>query len=217
MRNYRRIAAPVKENPLQRPSEGAQRAMAERARVVVKTYANNEIRISFAYGGDMPPRKGAPAAVMETAEPATVALDYNHKVQMLAGANSEERRKRPEKITRYGKHTIREGCGVLAQKYGKELAFLTLTLPGDTPEAIEVFAANSKPLLNGFLQKYRNSVNTITYMYGNFRNEALCICICALRYQPHKRGNRLKRSTAGGGAIFWRPTATRLALICLKT
>lgn len=125
--------------------------------VVLKTDATNEIRASVkqeyaGYAGVLPRCKRT--GRFESAERSLV---YNGKPQDFDfESDGPERRARGRILTPYAKHMIREAASVLEDVYGKKVAFITLTIPGGTREALDLVALQSRRLLNTFLQYFRD-------------------------------------------------------------
>jgi hypothetical protein len=65
-------------------------------------------------------------------------------------------RKKPEKLTRYGRHTILEAGQIIENECGLNAVFITTTIPGSTRAAIATVAANSPGLINKLTQMIRD-------------------------------------------------------------
>lgn len=86
-------------------------------------------------------------------------LVYNAKLQHgEIFPIAKGRRSRPMSLTRYGSHTVREGCAVIEDEFGKEVYFNTLTVPGSTSEALEAVAKESAGIINAYMQRIRHEV-----------------------------------------------------------
>ena len=82
-------------------------------------------------------------------EPNGLDLDYMLKLQ----TNRRPRANRPSKygangITSHGRRFIKEACALLENDYGKEVAFITFTLPGSSVRAKLTFAKHYAAILN---------------------------------------------------------------------
>lgn len=135
---------------------GMQEAALNRHRLVIKTSADDEVRVQFtrAYR----PFGGGPAGEPQAPEKAceTSFLDYKHNSRLLEAVKEKPAAEHGSKgITKYGRRTTREGCAVLQERYGREVAFLTLTIPGSTPEALRAVAENAGEILDAFFQRVR--------------------------------------------------------------
>jgi hypothetical protein len=75
-------------------------------------------------------------------------------------------RKKPLALTRYGRHTILEAGAVIERHWGNQATFLTLTIPGSTPDALRVVAEQSGWLLNRLYQKVRRQSEDIGWFYS---------------------------------------------------
>lgn len=128
----------------------------------IKTYANNELRVSFA-----PVQQAKRCDAVEVGagaglEAVDTALVYNAKVQHSGFEDlAAGKRRRGQKPTRYAMHTVREACSILEGLYQKDCHFITLTLPGRTPGAIGTFAQNSTGIMNAFMQRYRHFLRDV--------------------------------------------------------
>lgn len=78
-------------------------------------------------------------------------------------------------LTAYGGHTLREACAVLEQKFGKNVYFNTLTLPGSTREVYDTAARESTGLTNAYMQRIRHAIKTFCASYG-IETEGLYAC-----------------------------------------
>ena len=94
------------------------------------------------------------------------ALVYSGKPQTLENGDLvPENRRRGRMLTAYARHTVREGAATLGLHYGKKVAFITLTIPGGTAEALNAVAEHSRYVLNLFLQRLRNrAANDLDYV-----------------------------------------------------
>lgn len=123
----------------------------------IKTYANNELRVSFAPVQQAKRCEDGEACTGAGFEAVDTALVYNAKVQQTGFEDlAVEKRCRGQKPTRYAMHTVREACSILEEIYEKDCHFITLTLPGRTPAAIGMFAQESTGIMNAFMQRYRH-------------------------------------------------------------
>lgn len=133
-----------------------QEAALSRPRVVIKTSADDEIRFTWCKPYQPFGKHAAGGALPDSDALERSSLDYKHNSRLLTDANGEVRILHGAKgPTTYGRRTIREGCAVLEQKYGKSVAFLTLTLPGSITEALDTFAVNSSEILDAYFQRVR--------------------------------------------------------------
>ena len=140
--------------------EAARLAMQEaaltRSRVVIKTSADDEIRFTWCKPYQPFGKHAAGGALPDSDALERSSLDYKHDSRLLTVAHLDPHSAYGAKgITKYGRRTIREGCAVMEQKYAKSIAFLTLTLPGSTKEALDAFAANSSEILDAYFQRVR--------------------------------------------------------------
>lgn len=123
----------------------------------IKTYANNEARVTWSPVQPAKRRDDVDAGTGAGLEAVDTALVYNAKVQHSGfECLAAEKRRRGQKPTRYAMHTVREACSILEGLYEKDCHFITLTLPGRTPNAIGVFAQESTGIMNAFMQRYRH-------------------------------------------------------------
>jgi len=127
-----------------------------RSSLVVRSFANDEVRISWRYTSGSY-KRGADGRFVSDAQGAeNAALVHNGKPQLLTSAfENPSPRIKSRLLSRYGAHTLREGCAVLEQRYGMEVAFVTLTLPGSTRESMDTFARHSSDIWNAFMQRLR--------------------------------------------------------------
>lgn len=128
--------------------------------VRLKRYANNELRITFPQ--QMPPAKRCAGEnpLGGGFEDANASLVYNDKVQQTGFCSESERsRRRPMKLTRYAAHTLREACSIVEAEFGQDSYFVTLTLPGSTPESLAAAAEHASGMLNAFMQRIRHEFN----------------------------------------------------------
>ena len=133
-----------------------QEAAQKRVRVVIKTSADNETRLSWSESYQPFGKHAAGGPLPDSDSLERADLDYTHESRLLSAANVETRTAYGTKgITTYGRRSVREGCAVLDEKYGKSIAFITLTLPGSTKEALETFAAHSSEILDAYFQRVR--------------------------------------------------------------
>jgi hypothetical protein len=125
------------------------------ASVVVKTFATNEIQIRLAGGQGSIAKKPvwlqSPAKRVRGDD----ALDLCEISQTDLETGEIYGKSRNRLFTTYGRHTLREAGAELETWYGKRVYFITLTLPGDTPQAIEALAKFDKEIRNAFLQTIR--------------------------------------------------------------
>lgn len=129
-------------------------------RVLIKRYANNELRITFGGEGEVVPRQGSEAGVAACLDAAEAALVYSAKVQHGDEISEfEPKRPRPAILTRYAAHRIREAAAVIDAEYGLSSYFNTLTLPGSTREALDTAALHSTGILNAYMQRLRHEWN----------------------------------------------------------
>jgi hypothetical protein len=139
----------------------AARRIGGRVDVVLKTDATNEIRACVkqeyaGYAGVLP--RCQATGRFQSAEHSLV---YNGKSQDFDfESDGPEKRARGRILTPYAKHMIREAAAVLEDVYGKKVAFITLTVPGGTREALDTVALHSRSLQNTFLQNFRDRAAT---------------------------------------------------------
>lgn len=156
MRNYTSAYRKSKNEKFIAARLRAEKNSRQRSRLVIKTNACDEIRVTFAM--DQAPiaraAGGAPLGAATTS--AASNLVYNGESQLSVSKSPAERfQERSPMLSKYGGHTIKEGCSVIEQRYRRKAMFLTFTLPGDTTEAIKAVAENSQPILNALLQRMR--------------------------------------------------------------
>jgi hypothetical protein len=126
--------------------------------LVVKTDVRNRIDIRF--------RDAVRTWHLDKPERLHVPLDFGSSDVLLSVALNPEirksrsgsRRERARQITKYGKDSVEEAATVLEKKYGKEVAFLTLTLPGSTDAARKCLADNSSEIIDAFLSSMRSEL-----------------------------------------------------------
>jgi hypothetical protein len=127
-----------------------------RSSLVVRSFANDEVRISWRYTNGSYKRGTDGRFVSDAQEAEDAALVHNGKPQLLTSEfENPSARIKSRLLSRYGAHTLREGCAVLEQRYGMEVAFMTLTLPGSTRESMDTFARHSSDIWNAFMQRLR--------------------------------------------------------------
>lgn len=140
---------------------GMQEAALTRSRVVIKTSADDEIRFTWCKPYQPFGKHAAGGALPDSDAQERSSLDYKHNSRLLTDVNGEVHVLHGAKgPTTYGRRSIREGCAVMEQKYGKSIAFLTLTLPGSTKEALETFAQHSSEILDAYFQRVRKHFRT---------------------------------------------------------
>ena len=78
---------------------------------------------------------------------------------------SRRPRRRAKSITAEGRRRVKEGCAVLGNRYGKKVAFVTLTLPGSTREALTTVATRCRYLQNRFMSAVRYLLDDVDYVW----------------------------------------------------
>ena len=151
-----------------------------RFRVIAKTYANKEIRV-YTVGNVSQPSQSQLEALKRARAVATANnLVYKHELQSSdGGAPPLVKLGRRTKLTRHARHVLKEAAGVVEDEYGRNVAFITLTLPGSTACAIKQIAMLSREMQNGFLQRLRDHLR---------RNESLSELQYFLVWEWQKRG-----------------------------
>jgi hypothetical protein len=154
---------------------GMQEAALKRCRLVIKTSADDEVRVSFIKPQRPFGSPGGEAAQAPDQACETSFLDYKQKSRYLDAANENRQGNQPVRqgskgITKYGRRTTREGCAVIQERFAREVAFVTLTIPGSTKEALATVAENAPEMLDAFFQRVRwhlktrkSSIDEITY------------------------------------------------------
>lgn len=123
--------------------------------VTVKTYACNEIQLRLGRARQTTYRKDSKVAAPAMRAKRDSALVFNAISQTCMETGEIKGETRRRRFTSHAKHFIREAGAVLEQTYGKDIYFITLTLPGSSVNAVEAFAAYDKHLRNAFLQNFR--------------------------------------------------------------
>lgn len=137
-----------------------------RSRVQLTTNCTGEVRARKVLGGRLYGWEGTEAARAAALEGPQDLLVYNDKLQhRIFEVGSKGSRRRPESLSRYGKNTVREAGAMIEMLHGRDVAFVTLTLPGSTAEAIKAAADRSGALRNGFLQRVRHVLNVRDYIW----------------------------------------------------
>lgn len=161
MRKYTRAKDRWNLQLLTRLSEAAEGVAAGRGTVVLKTNATNRIDVRF----KPEPTKAELVKLVRLGEARDRArqrtLVYCVKPQAENSETAVEAVKRRvrgrcQALTSYGAGTVREACAILKRDYGKNIAFITLTLPGSTAESIKALAEYSYPIQNLYLQRIRD-------------------------------------------------------------
>lgn len=155
---------------------GAELNARKRNWALAKTYANNELRLKWKRPSKAPPKRIAQGGFAAGGQPAECLLVYNDKVQHGLGSLPAPRRRKPTmKLTAYAGHTLREACAVLEQKFGKDVYFNTLTLPGSTREVYDTAARESTGLTNAYMQRIRHEIEAFCAS-NNIQSDGVHAC-----------------------------------------
>lgn len=128
--------------------------------VLLKTGADNGVSIRFKGEGQPVRRAGSPAGVARCHSAVEAELGYNAKLQDCQNFVFEKvPRARTMRLTGYAAHILRESAAVLEREFGKNVLFITVTLPGSTREALATLANESRGVLNAFMQCFRDAVD----------------------------------------------------------
>lgn len=159
MRKYTGAPLEIESDFFFTHSEEAENKARARSRVVLETNAANELRLRWKTGAAAVAAARARGARRDGSEARSDSLVCSNEVQRLTSrVVAPSPRNRSKKLTRHAGRMIREGCGVLEEIYGRECAFITLTLPGSTRDAIEALADNATGIVNAYMQRIRDSL-----------------------------------------------------------
>lgn len=123
--------------------------------VSVKTFATNEVQVRLCGNVMSWNKKDSNAAALLSQARSRERLVLCRKSQTNPETGEVIDLPRVRKFNRSARHFIREAGAVLEQRYDREVLFITLTLPGSTPEAIRAFALYDGKIKNAFLQNIR--------------------------------------------------------------
>lgn len=161
MREHTRAEYRENHNLLAILGEKAESRAWSRSTTVVKINATNRVDVRFKPAQTTSARVAAERLKEASLFARQRNLVYCDKVQ--ADQNQEESsaapkvsRRRCVRLTRYGAETVREACAILSKRYGLKVAFITLTLPGSTPEALRSLSRYSKEISNLYMQRVRD-------------------------------------------------------------
>ena len=135
----------------------AERLSRAKSRVVLKLNASNGIRIGWAMGYGGSRTGGAFGAEQAGSEVRKDLLVSKLKPQSMT-TDSEvcPKKRRSMSLSKKGGEAVQQACAVMQRAYKRKVAFITLTLPGGTPEAMQALADNSRQILNNYMQRVRD-------------------------------------------------------------
>jgi hypothetical protein len=142
--------------------------------VTVKTDASGEIQLRLCSNQATLQRRDAHKVLSEAKRAKNAALVYSRISQTDFHTGEVSGSPRHRKFTDPAKHKIREAGGVLDFVYGLNVWFITLTLPGDTPAAIQAMALYDKEIKNAYLQNFRKLYRKL-YPSGGPGLDYLCV------------------------------------------
>lgn len=155
---------------------GAELSARARNWTLAKTYANSELRLKWKRPHKAAANRAADGCFAAGGQPAEATLVYNGKLQHGLGSQPALKRRKPTmQLTPYGGHTLREACAVLEQKFGKNVYFNTLTLPGSTREVYDTAARESTGITNAYMQRIRHAIKTFCVSNG-IESDGLYAC-----------------------------------------
>lgn len=123
--------------------------------VLVKTFACNEVQVRIQHGIAALLRNDIHKETRHSAKRGKGSLVLCRKSQTFPETGEVVELPRERTFTRHARHMLRECGAVLEQRYSKQVAVITLTLPGSTKEAVREFATYDKQIKNAFLQNVR--------------------------------------------------------------
>jgi len=123
--------------------------------ITVKTDASNEVQLRLCGNQAALQRRDAHKVLSAAKSAKRGSLVYSRISQTDVESGEIQGTTRARKFTDPAKHKIREAGGVLDLTYGLNVWFITLTLPGDTVQAIECMAMYDKEIKNAYLQNFR--------------------------------------------------------------
>lgn len=164
--------------------------------VLLKTGADNGVSIRFKGEGQPVRRAGSAAGVARCHSAVEAELGYNAKLQDCENfVFSKVPRARGMRLTGYAAHSLREAAAILEREYGKEVLFITVTLPGSTREAMDTLAKESSGIRNAYLQCFRDAVDQKNSEHDHIQSFAAGSGTGEI-FGP--------TGTAGGAAASWR-------------
>jgi hypothetical protein len=146
--------------------------------IQVRTNAANEVVIRVASNIASLYRRDRPPMRLGGAKPVASSLVYSRISQTDPKTGEIIGITRARKFTREAKHYIREAAGCLEEKYGKDVWFITVTLPGSTTRAIEGYAMCDKEIKNAFLQNFRKLYRKV---FGATQGSLDYLCVSELQ------------------------------------
>jgi len=148
------------------PTVGAIQLCGQQSRLVLRTDATGRIRLGFTGKTERCECFGSKASRGEALPGLPYNLVYTCKLHRAPERNEPKRvRERGKTITPYGQSTVREASAILERFYGKKMAFLTLTCPGDTPEVFKALAGDSDWFQDVFLKAMRRALGPQKYIW----------------------------------------------------
>lgn len=157
MSNYTRQITEERKNIRRRLLLDAQQRQKERTEVVFRIDATSEVRVKVKSGGacetGVQARSASTGRFVATESP---FINYGKPQDFESEQKEVVSRARSLGLTQYARQTIRAGCAVLKELFGKKVAFITLTLPGGSRRALDAAAGISRYLLNLFTQNLRD-------------------------------------------------------------